>query len=367
MVMSSEFTESIPAAQDYEPRQIQRGVVASAVGTLIGERSIGRSVKQQLTQELVSMIGDNSKYHDANNPTDLDKVNSKLLHFRPRMAGAILTYSQLTNKSYKEVVGQQGFDSFYLFWALGAIQDDFIDDIPKLLPGEMDLQSRKALIGKAIFGDDRRFYRAAYHQLHDHIDHSGFGEEQTDYVHGQVHDWYKFIVHQEAEVLETPFQAMDFEYCKDYRESQNAHAGKVLVAMLNGTNCLAPELQAVEPMVSKFSFLSQTMDDIADTAEDLTAERPSYAVGALIEHPDELARMQDFVAGKAKIKVSPGQFKQTAPESYDLLRETYSQYCKELRTLKGGRGIVSLARGGFYFFPHFRDFMYKVNPQLANF
>lgn len=368
--MSSDLAAEVPSISATPEISIDRhrhSLLASAIGSVMGEHTFGKEIKGGIKTELEQVVAENERYQDPSVEEHLSKVTSKLLRFRPRMLGAILTYSQLTGQSYDSLMDQGGLDSFYMFWALGSIQDDFIDEIPKPSQDEADVAKSKALIGKAIFGDNRRLYRAAYRQLNHHIDASNFGEGQTHYIRGKVADWYRFVAAQEAEVLQTPFAQMDFEYCKDYRESQNARAGGVLVAMLNGVNCLHPELQAVEQDVSKFSFLTQIMDDIADTAEDLTAQRPSYATGALIDNPAELQRMREYIDKHPGAKVTPGQFRQVAPAAYGKIRQAHKSYCKELKDLEGGKAMTNLARGAFFVFPYFRNLMYKINPDFANF
>ena len=164
-----------------------------------------------------------------------------------------------------------------------------------------------------------------------------------------------------------PFEVLTFSMCQQYRERQNLQAGSTLVAILNEQNCLISEFQRIEPLVSQFSFLTQIIDDIADTGEDLTAMRPSYAVGALVNNPEELERIQVFITEHQYAKITPRQFRRIAPQSYALINQTFNGYCKEFEKQTGKHGLTRLARTLYSFYPAVRNILFKVNANIANF
>lgn len=162
---------------------------------------------------------------------------------------------------------------------------------------------------------------------------------------------------------------MNFVYSKRYREDQSAHAGRVLVTALNGNSCLDPQRQALEVTLPRFSYLTQIIDDVADIAEDLKARRPSYAVGALVDHPHELQNARHLIAERGIAKVTPRLLQIIAPEAYKQIQNTFLNYCADLEKTMGqnGRTIGLLAQGVFNYFPHVRDILYRIDPNVANF
>jgi hypothetical protein len=347
-----------------------RSVGAAMLGAFVGEQKYGKEAKAGLQHDLTAMI-DESPHYQGEHEGDQELLAKKLLRFRPRLVGAVGAYSHLTGQRYNQIVGQGGLENFYLFWALGSIQDDFIDGLPKQLPAEGEdpgeaHDRRRALVAQSIFGDDRRFYRAAHHMLRARIKGSDLGEHQTNYALDKVTDWYQFLIDQEAHVLATPFDELDFETSRTYREDQNRRAGTTLVALLNGRNNLDPRYRAVEDPVAEFSFMTQIIDDIADTAEDLSARRPSYAVGALVDNPRDMARMEAYMAANPNAKITPGQFKLVAPEAYDQVYGAFTDYADSLRT-SASKGIATLGTRMFRYFPHIRNALFRIDPKYANF
>lgn len=336
------------------------GAMARAAVT---EYTPGREIKARLRNSLYQLIDTTAHYQDNNYQADTELLTNKLLRFRPRLIGALGVHNYLTDSTAQT----PALENFYLFWALGSIQDDFIDTLPKYKPDEASLQERQRTIATSIFGDNRRFYRAAHHQLRQNLQNNYFGDKQQNYMTQKVTDWYRFLIAQEADVLEVPLHDMTYQSCRAYREEQNLHAGSALVALLNGEDCLNPERQRIESVVAQFSYLTQIIDDIADTAEDLIAERPSYAVGALLDHPAELDRMRCYVMENPHTKLTPYVFNRLAPESLRVLTETFGEYQTTLYALAGSRGLTTIASSLFKHFPYIRNVIFRINPKFANF
>jgi hypothetical protein len=137
---------------------------------------------------------------------------------------------------------------------------------------------------------------------------------------------------------------------------------------LNGAQCLDPRSQALERTVPKLSFRTQVIDDIADIPEDLSNERPSYAVGALVEHPEELQAILSYIQAHSVSKVTPALFERLAPISSKQVKTQFDAYGKELEQ-EGVTGSMLASMGNtiFKYFPTFRNAMYRINPKYANF
>lgn len=334
-----------------------------------GELGLGADIKRTVGDDLLALIDENEVYSSTPDSVteNVELLTNKLFRFRPRLVGAVGAYQHLIGASYESLVEQKGMDSFYLFWALGSIQDDFIDELPKTDHLEKEEKRNKSMVGRSIFGGDRTFYRAAHHQLRQQIKTANFGEAQERYLQQKVTDWYRFLIEQEAEVLDTPFEDMSFKYCREYRESQNLQAGSALAAMLNGTSCLDPRRQQIEGTMARFSYLTQIIDDIADTAEDMTAKRPSYAVGALMDNPAELQLMREYIAMNPDCKLTPRRFRRLAPDAYQMVHGAFADYSSELRQSPGGAELTRVASRLFHVFPYVRNVLYRVDPKYANF
>ena len=169
--------------------------------------------------------------------------------------------------------------------------------------------------------------------------------------------------------MEADFEKYTFDYCVKYREDQNRKIGSLLVALLNGNRVEDDRLKKLEEIVPRLSFRMQVIDDIGDLEEDLRARRPSYAVGALQEHPEEMERIMKLTTvGKVK-KVTPSMLEIHAPKSYILLINQYKKYGKELEDEGvNGKFLKDLGDLMFSQFPKARDFIYNyINKKWANF
>lgn len=309
-----------------------------------------------------------SQFSSEDFASDHELMESKFLRFRPRLVGAVAAYSLLAEVSHDEMVSQGGMEAFYLFWALGSIQDDFIDSLPKNFD-DTDNERRK-MVAQSIFGAERKFYRAAFFTLKKNVKNSNeLDINHQDYIIDRFTDWYRFLTVQEGAILGTPFGELNFEACKKYREEQNAMAGRALVAALNGKTCLDPSRQALETKIPRLSYLTQLIDDIADLPEDLGAKRPSYAVGALVDNPEELDRLQHLIAEKGIKKVTPRLLRKVAPRAAQKVDELFKQYRTELEhdLQNSGRGLSILGEVMYRYFPYIRNMLYHIKPEFANF
>lgn len=302
---------------------------------------------------------------------DWKLFEKKLLLPRWRLNGAIGAYGMLTEQNFDEISRQKGLFPFKALWMIGSIQDDLIDEIEK---ESMDSFASKnecvVSLRKAIFGKDRVFYQAAYACLIDYlIEMPEFKEEEKLYLCKLMADWFRFLLEQEAEVFLHNFTDYNFEYSVCYREEQNFRVGRALTAALNGIRCLDPELQALEKIIPRLSFRTQMVDDIADTGEDIAFKRPSYAIGALVSHPFELAAMETFFAQHPATKLRPANFRKIAPQSYDMLYGTFQRYGREVVEQMGNKGkmLTSIGTITYHIFPYVRDVIYSINSRYANF
>lgn len=330
------------------------------------EQSYGTMLRQTIQTDLDKLL-DQPRFYQESTEEDRALLTSKLLRFRPRLTGALSIYAIFANKTYQDIVDQGGLEPFYVFWFLGSAQDDFIDT---LTPSpEEDKNQVIGAIRQSIFGEDRMLYRAGYHLFQQYIDTLEAGDDQKHYLRKTGAHWYRFLAEQEATVLTHPLSMYSFDYAKRYRETQNGSVGQVLTALLNGKNCLEPDLQRLEIMLPKFSYLTQIIDDIADTFEDLEANRPSYVVGALVDNPDELAVVENIRSQGKITKLSPKQLHRYAPNAYGKISSAFHHYTDQLEQATGmsGRSINLIAYDVYRFFPSVRNLLYRINPQYANF
>lgn len=297
---------------------------------------------------------------------DWEMYTNKLLRFRPRLIGSLGAYAALGNVTAGQVEGRGGMEMFRMMWFLGSSQDDLIDTYKN--PDLTDQKEIAKELRKVIFGPERVFYQAAFTVIGNELKESDFEPEAKTYLRQKFADWYRFLVHQEAEVMTRPFSEMNFAYGTQYREEQNQKIGEVLVACLNGKECLNPKLQDLEDIIPKLSFRTQIIDDIADIPEDLESERPSYATGALNDNQDELALMREYLQAHEIAKMTPELFRNIAPKSAGLVEQQYKKYGDELAQ-KGvaGKMLASIGSAMFTLYPKFRDTMYKINPAYSNF
>lgn len=287
----------------------------------------------------------------------------KLLRFRPRLIGAFGAYAALSGRTFAEVEEQGGMPLFRMLWFIGSAQDDLIDSCA----GRETTPDAKQL-RRAIFGPEQIFYQAAFTVIGRELDRVSMTAAQRRYIKTRLSAWFRFLVYQEADIMRKKLRELTFDACVRYREDQNQKIGEALVACLNGSRCLDPRFRALEQTVPKLSFRTQIIDDIADIPEDLDGERPSYAIGALVDHPRELETLTMRLHAHAVSKVTPALFKQLAPESSARVRAQFDAYGAALKE-EGVTGAVLANMGDvmFKYFPVFRDAMYKINPKHANF
>ncbi len=343
------------------------GLTMSIAGALRGELTHGRHVRRGLMHEIMDELPATGQETDTPAEADSSLLEDKLLRFRPRLVGAVGVYGYLSGNSYADMIDQKGLRSFYLFWALGSSQDDFIDSIPKASSIDISAEERQSLVRQAILGPDRQVFHSANRLLDKEIGSLDIGANQKAYLSGKVAGWYDFLISQEAEVLGTEFGDMSFDYCVDYRESQNSFAGSTLTALLNGKNSTDPQYQSLEPAVAKFSFLTQIIDDIADIPEDLVAQRPTFATGALIDNPKELDLMYDFVAKRNCAKVNPSDYEAVAPNAYEMVLTAFNKYIAQTEQFAGDKSVRRVGTRLFHHFPGLRNVLYRINPKAANF
>lgn len=332
------------------------------LATIIGEQTKGRVIKKQLGKEVNSML-DDPRFSDGKEGKSHKTFLKKLDQFRPRMIGAFSLYCAFSGESYDEIAKNEGIEAFYLFWRLADGQDDLID-----APKKHNEDDKRPLKERIFKDDNGEFLRGAMHLLENKIAQGRMGNEEKLYLKKKVAGWYRFLSEQEQRIQSEDVSAFDFNYCKSYREDQNQKAGAVLVALLNWDKCLDPKFQELETIIPKFSFTTQMMDDIGDTVEDVEAKRPSFATGALRDTA-EFEKFLDVIKKRGIKKVHPSLFREFAPRAYGLLREQFREYCRLLEIQSGikGRGFSQIANSVFLYFPSVRDFLYKLNPGIANF
>ncbi|GIW59343.1 MAG: hypothetical protein KatS3mg087_0409 [Patescibacteria group bacterium] len=331
-------------------------------------RIISRRIRDEVNRKGMGEDNSSSKRRCAT-AEDWEMFEKKIVRPRPRLFGAVAAYSLLSGLPHEDIVRNGGSEIFRLLWFLGSSQDDLIDEIPKIEIEGMNKVQRKARIRRAVFGNERTFYQCSYAVIIQTLSQSGIPEEGKVYLKRKFAEWYRFLTEQEADVLGTDLPMMSYKYCKNYREQQNGQIGSVLVACLNGMRCLDPGLQELERDVPLLSFRTQIVDDIADTVEDLSMGRPSYVVGALVDNPNDMARVLEFIRSRPEVaKFTPKLLRTLAPRSFDTVKGDYDGYANELmRHGKRGKFLVGLGDPLFYLFPAYRDLMYRINPNYANF
>lgn len=228
---------------------------------------------------------------------------TKMIRVRPRFIGAFASYSVLSGLSNTEVLDNHGAALFRLMWFLGSAQDDYIDEIPRDKINQHINPSK--LIKQSIFGKEMEFYNACYKVLGDYIEELDVSRDKKHMIKVRIKKWYDFLVHQEVEIMGLDFAKYNFENCVKYREDQNFTVGSLLVMLLNGNSVDNSRLQRLETVIPKLSFRMQIVDDIGDLKEDIEAQRPSYAVGALMEHPNEFKAVEALIQKGVIVKVTP--------------------------------------------------------------
>lgn len=339
---------------------INVGVTLAA--TALGEQTIGRQIKTRLKNDINDVFTD-PRFKDDDEEVKTPFMN-KLVEIRPRMVGALSVYSALSGIPYFEIAKNKGIECFYIFWRMADGQDDLID-----APKRHNQNGQRPFKEKLFKYEGGEFFRGAIHLLEKKITEGKMGEMEKRYLKEKVSGWYRFLSDQEQRIQSEDFSSFDFNYYRKYREEQNQTAGEVLVALLNWDKCLDPNFQKLETIIPKFSFTTQMVDDIADTVEDVEAQRPSFAIGALTNNPEEFEKFLTEVRKRGIKKVHPSLLRKFAPQSYRLLREQFREYCLFLETHSGrkGRGFSIIANSVFLYFPSVRDFLFKLNPKIANF
>ena len=296
-----------------------------------------------------------------------EMFETKMIRIRPRFIGALASYALLSGLKNKEILNNKGTALFRLMWFLGSAQDDFIDEISREKMFSVDKPEK--LIKHTIFGNQMEFYNASYKVLGDYIEELDLGREKKHEIKVRLRDWYSFLARQEVDVLKMNFTDYNFTNCVNYREEQNFKIGSLLVVLLNGNNQEDFQLKKLERIVPRLSFRMQIVDDIGDLKEDIEAERPSYAVGALMEYADEFEEIKKLTADGGVKKVTPKMLQTHAPKSYKLLLSKYNAYGKELEE-EGVSGMLLKGIGDkmFTYFPKVRDFIYNyIKKSWANF
>jgi hypothetical protein len=306
---------------------------------------------------------------DVGTPVQWDMLDEKLFRPRPRLCGAIGVYAMLSGLTIDQIMQNGGLPPFLLMWALGSCQDDYIDKIRAAELTGLTKMQRTRKIANTIFGREQTLFRRCYAMIIEYLNDQNFPLDEASYLRGKLANWYHFLYKQEEQMFGLNPNQVDFDICSEYRIQQNTRIGELLTALLNGINCLDPRLGILENAVPPFSILTQIIDDVADTREDLENGRPSFMVGALNEHPQERRRVEDFLSQHPLIvKIRPNVLGQLAPQSYHLVKEAYNKIALDISKQSPRAEVVRLAaKPLFHFFPLYRDMMYRINPRYANF
>lgn len=295
---------------------------------------------------------------------DKNIFHEKLIDFRLRMVGAISLYSFVTDIPYEKIVERGGIESFYLFWLLGASQDDAIDSLPK------EKIESKGNIKNEFFGPGKEMQRSALFLMQKNIRDAQMGEKEKQYLRNKIAKWYRFVIDQERNVAATPFSDYTFAYSREYREQQNQIAGETLVSLLNWDKCLDISYQSFELLVPRFSFLTQIIDDIGDIGEDFKAERPSYAVGALVDNLEELERVKSFLSSSKSHDIDVRQLQALAPQAWKTVDGAFRYYEHTLQKdldqqgVSGG-GLLIIANLLYRYFPKLNGFIRSIDSKRS--
>ncbi len=362
--------ERLPSSNSIRPDGYIRST-RRFVRTFVKEASRGMDINTAVRERVVSELGRRDvDIADPAMATDWDAFEKILFRPRPRLISAISAYSLLTGKDFEDITQQEGMIPAKAFWMLGTIQDNLLDGLDKTKVAAMSEDERMAALHDSIFGKGREFQQATHAVISSELEaNPAYGQAQIDYLLGGMSQWFDFLLRQESEVYRTPEENYSFEFCKNYREQQNAVAGRVVVSFLNGQNCLDPELQKYEQIIPILSYRTQIMDDIGDVVEDMEMKRPSYVIGALREFPDEFEAVKKISAQKGIKKFTPHKLKKYAPQSYKLVKATFTAYGEELSQTYGVKGAIldKAGRLAYHTFPVMRDLMYKVNERYTYF
>jgi hypothetical protein len=341
------------------------------MGTLRREARHGMQVNRTVREKVIIELG--SRNIDIADPaiaSDWDAFEQVLFRPRPRLVSAIAAYSLLTGRSFADIQQQNGMVAAKAFWMLGTIQDNLIDRLDKEKTAVMSEKERRQALYDSIFGKGREFQQATYAAILCEIaTNPAYGPEHMSYLSARMDEWFDFLVTQESGVYNTPEENYTFPLCVNYRQLQNAVAGRVVVSFLNGQACLDPKLQHYEQIIPILSYRTQIMDDIGDVVEDMEMSRPSYVIGALREYPDEFETVKNIAAQKGIRKFTPHKLKKYAPQSYKLVKDTFTAYGDDLAQKYGVNGKIldKAGKAAYHTFPALRDVMYRINERYSYF
>ena len=136
------------------------GVMNASQGTktvfevVTGERVRAPSRKRALLAELRGVVESDQPLSIAEQKNEEEVFSEKIMDFRLRLVGAISLNSIFSGDRYASMQDSGGLDAAYLFWYLGASQDDIIDSFPK--SGENDRVVSPEMIHDAIFSPDKK-------------------------------------------------------------------------------------------------------------------------------------------------------------------------------------------------------------------
>lgn len=345
------------------------GVMNASQGTktvfevVTGERVRAPSRKRALLAELRGVVESDQPLSIAEQKNEEEVFSEKIMDFRLRLVGAISLYSFFSGDRYASMQDSGGLDAAYLFWYLGASQDDIIDSFPK--SGENDQVVSPEMIHDAIFSPDKKYLNGAHTLIQTKIEKSNMGDEQKDYLRKKIEKWYHVVEQQESEAISSPVSVFSFAYSKRYREGQNQTAGETVVALLNWDRCLDPKRQRLENVIPGFSFLTQMVDDILDTPEDLVAKKPSYSVGALVDNPQELEGIQSLIELKGLEYITPATLREYAPHSFATIDTNFQAYTETLNLMLSdmgfaGKDLVFIVKALYKYFPAVHSLMQKL-------
>ncbi len=325
-----------------------------------------RKIRAEILEELIDRVDQGKS--QKNNAETLQTFDNKLNKWRPRFLGSLAAYFMLSGLTAKEVKANGGLELYRLLWFMGSAQDDLIDELTVEQSDGSKVNRQKIL--QTIFGEDRQFYQATYKIMLEYLENLKLDNESKTILKRRLWDWYLFLASQEQAVLRADFNDFNFEYCIKYRETQNEKIASLLIAFLNGNAVKDAKLIGLESVIPRLSFRTQIIDDIADIQEDFENKRPSYAVGAIKQFPEEEAGVLAYLnlnRGK-KIKFTNVLFKKLAPQACELVTAKFTEYGKELELL-GVSGNFLKRLGDFMFkmFPIARDVIHKINPDYSNF
>jgi len=289
-------------------------------------------------------------------------ISDRFCDFLPRTYASIATFCLLSEKRYQDI-SKDGLDSSRLFWQLGHKQDDIID-----APDRTVSAGSKVL--QDIFSNDGIGHNKTIALLKNKITLSQeLTEENKSYLLRMIASWFDLLKTQEDELSHMRGEDLSFEYCRRHREEQNMMAGRVVCALLSWEDCQTEKGQYVERALPQFSYMSQLIDDICDLPEDIEASRPSFALGALNEYPNEKKRIINVIKEDDSKKLSYTVLSKEAPNVTKLLDSLFDFYRTEASELggKNTRLILDIARLMYSNYSKVKRITQRINPSWATF